>query len=475
MAHILIMPRQGNTVESCVISEWLVKEGDPVEAATPVCVVETDKAAFEVPAGAAGTVLKILHAAGDDIPVLLPIMVTGAAGEAWSLDGVSGGAAPPAGNAGKAAPGPSPAGTVPEGGAGTAGQTAPSAPAGNAAGRGTAAAASPRARKLAAAEAAELGTVAGTGPGGRIIERDVAAALAARPPLTAAAKAELGRRIAEGNAGAGIGGRITAAGIAALAGTPAAGTQAAPEGPEYADTPIKGIRKIIADQMMRSSAAAAAFTLNAITPAAALEALRGRFKAAAPEWGLRNVTVNDLILFAVSRLLPRYPFMNAHKINDTLRVWRDVHLGVAVSTPRGLMVPVLRNAGSLGLRGISARVKELAAACRNGSVSPDDLHGSTLTVTNLGSRGIESFTPVINIPEVAILGVCGIRPAPAETSGGHYEILPHLGFSLTIDHAVVDGAPAAEFLKALCDAIRDIDLLLAAEAGPRDPGAAKSV
>jgi pyruvate dehydrogenase E2 component (dihydrolipoamide acetyltransferase) len=326
------------------------------------------------------------------------------------------------------------------------------------------------------------GTISGTGPGGRVIERDVAAVLAERPPLTTAAKAELARRITGEGSGLGIGGRITAAGIAALAGAPSAGT-AAPagtqaagvQGPEYTDTPIRGIRKIIADQMTRSSATTAAFTLNAITPASALQTLRGRFKASAPELGLQNVTVNDLILFTVSRLLPRYPFMNAHKLDGVIRAWRNVHLGVAVSTPRGLMVPVLRNADRLGLKDISARAKELAAACRNGNIPPDDLHGSTLTVTNLGSLGIESFSPVINIPEVAILGVCGIRPAPEETAPGHYEILPHIGFSLTVDHAVVDGAPAAEFLKALCDGIRDIDLLLAAEAGARDSGGAKSV
>jgi pyruvate dehydrogenase E2 component (dihydrolipoamide acetyltransferase) len=492
MAHILIMPRQGNTVESCVISEWLVKEGDRVEAATPVCVVETDKATFEVPAGAAGTVLKVLHAAGDDVPVLKPIMVVGEAGETWSLDGAGGGTEGPAGTpADIPAQGPGPAA---EAESPAAGQEAPrnGGPEGGRAASGPAAI-SPRARKLAAAEAVDPGTISGTGPGGRIIERDVAAALAGRPPLTAAAKAELARRIAggsldgslggsaggslDGSAGLGIGGRITAAGIAALAGTPAgtAGGERGPDRPEYDDTPIKGIRKIIADQMMRSSTTTASFTLNAITPAAALQTLRGRFKAAAPELGLGNVTVNDLILFAVSRLLPCYPFMNAHKLEGVIRTWRDVHLGVAVSTPRGLMVPVLRNADRLGLREISAGVKELAAACRNGSIPPDDLHGSTLTVTNLGSRGIESFTPVINIPEVAILGVCGIRPAPAEAAGGRYEILPPLGVSLTLAHAVGDGAPAAEFLKALCDTIRDIDLLLAAEAGSRGSGAVKSV
>jgi pyruvate dehydrogenase E2 component (dihydrolipoamide acetyltransferase) len=125
------------------------------------------------------------------------------------------------------------------------------------------------------------------------------------------------------------------------------------------------------------------------------------------------------------------------------------------------MVPVLRNADSLSLLEISRRAKALAEACRNGNISPDDLHGSTFTVTNLGNTGIESFTPVINVPEVAILGVCGIQPKPAETAPGQYAILPHLGFSLTIDHSVVDGTPAAEFLKTLCGIIRDIDIWIA--------------
>jgi pyruvate dehydrogenase E2 component (dihydrolipoamide acetyltransferase) len=122
------------------------------------------------------------------------------------------------------------------------------------------------------------------------------------------------------------------------------------------------------------------------------------------------------------------------------------------------MVPVLRNADALSLLQISNRSRELAETCRSGAISPDDLHGSTLTVTNLGNTGIESFTPVINIPEVAILGVCGIQPKPVETAPGQYVIQPCLGFSLTIDHAVVDGAPAAEFLNAFCGAVRDIDL-----------------
>jgi pyruvate dehydrogenase E2 component (dihydrolipoamide acetyltransferase) len=153
--------------------------------------------------------------------------------------------------------------------------------------------------------------------------------------------------------------------------------------------------------------------------------------------------------------------MNAHRLDGVVRSYNDVQLGVAVSTPRGLMVPVMRNADRLSLVQISQKARELAEACRSGSISPDDLHGSTFTVTNLGNTGIESFSPVINIPEVAIMGVCGISPKAAETSPGVYEILPHLGLSLTIDHAVVDGAPAAEFLKAFAGAIRDIDIWVA--------------
>ncbi|MDR1277631.1 MAG: 2-oxo acid dehydrogenase subunit E2, partial [Treponema sp.] len=445
MAHVLIMPRQGNTVESCIIGEWKVKEGDTVEADSPVCVVETDKATFEIPAGAAGTVLKILSAAGDDVPVLQPIMVIGNPGEAW--EGAAGGSAA------------APAAVVQDAAVqGTMVQAAPVPAAQSAAVSGGHMAVSKRARKRAEREAVNLRGIAGTGPGGRVIEADVAAVIAGRPPLTMAAKEALRNRAAAGGgavpagSGSGFGGRLTLADLAAPpehAGL--SGGQVSAAG-EYADTPIKGIRTIISDQMMKSHNTTAAFTLNASAAALPLQKLRARFKASAPELGLNKITINDLVLFAASRTLPLYPYMNAHKLGDTLRTFKAVHLGVAVSTSRGLMVPVLRNAETLSLLQISNRARELAEACRNGAISPDDLHGSTLTVTNLGNTGIESFTPVINIPEVAILGVCGILPKPVETAPGEYAIQPCLGFSLTIDHAVVDGAPAAEFLKAFCGA-----------------------
>lgn len=145
----------------------------------------------------------------------------------------------------------------------------------------------------------------------------------------------------------------------------------------------------------------------------------------------------------------------------TLRTFKAVHLGMAVDTPRGLMVPVIRNAHLMTLAQISQAAKELANACINGNIKPEQLSGSTLTVTNLGNTGIDSFTPVINTPEVAILGICGIQPKLAEKEDGEYDVLPHISFSLTIDHSVVDGSPAAKFLSAFCDAVKNIDILLA--------------
>ena len=173
----------------------------------------------------------------------------------------------------------------------------------------------------------------------------------------------------------------------------------------------------------------------------------------------------------MAKTLPRFPFMNAHKTGGAIRTYNRVHLGVAVDTPRGLMVPVIRNADVLSPAQISCEAKRLAADCQKGSVNPDELSGSTFSVTNLGSFGITGFTPVLNAPEVAILGVCGIEMKPVAVSeegkcdrncdcGVCFE--PHIGFSLTIDHQAVDGAPAARFLKALCEAVARIDLLLAA-------------
>ena len=459
MASILIMPRQGNTVESCIIVDWKVKEGDEVTSETTACEVETDKASFEVPAGAAGKILKLLWNAGDDVPVLSPIAVIGKAGEDWQAAISKEGAVKS--EAGDCSPNndASPALSSADSGGKPHQQSQAS---------GSQPAISPRARSLAEKEALPFQTVSGTGPEGRIIERDVLEALEKRPALTAAAKAAGAEEVPP--LGSGIGGRVTAEDLSrsSVQVAPASAHQAPPRGEgTITETPIKGIRKVICDKMLKSLAESAQFTLNASASVSKLQEIRSRIKDArdfSEEFGLSKITVNDLILFAASRVLPRYNYMNAHKTGEIIKTFERVHLGMAVDTPRGLMVPVIRNADLLSLAQISSEAKRLAAACQNGAAKPDEISGSTFTVSNLGSLGITSFTPVLNAPEVAILGVCGIemKPVPEDAQGGGCRFEPHIGFSLTINHQIVDGAPAARFLKALCGAVSNIDLLLAA-------------
>ena len=473
MVHTLVMPRQGNTVESCIITNWKVKEGDIVTPETVVCEVETDKAAFEIPAGAAGTVLKLLFAGGDDVPVLKPIAVIGTAGEDWKTvigNGDQGIGENTQETSRKGALEPKVEAQREE-------QIKHISSSLRAANRrfdvplcdeNSEIHVSPRARSLAEKEAFPLEAALGTGPGGRIIERDVIAALKDKPPMTAAAKAAGSATVP--SIGSGIGGRVTAADMA-TAPLPTPHSLLSSEG-AVTETPIKGVRKVISDRMLKSLSESAQFTINASAPAVKLQEFRMGVKSQssfAEELGVSKITINDLILFIVAKTLPRYPYMNAHKIGETIKTFERVHLAFAVDSPRGLMVPVIRNASLLSLAQISSEAKRLATACQNGTVNPDELSGSTFSVSNLGSFGVTSFTPVLNMPEVAVLGVCGIELKPIAVSSGDanagncaVRFEPHIGFSLTINHQAVDGAPAARFLKALCEAVAHIDLLLAA-------------
>jgi pyruvate dehydrogenase E2 component (dihydrolipoamide acetyltransferase) len=192
----------------------------------------------------------------------------------------------------------------------------------------------------------------------------------------------------------------------------------------------------------------------------ALLAYRQRLKASDESLGLQKVTINDLILLAVSRTLPQFPEVNALFTGNTISKYKNVHLAVAVDTPRGLVVPVIRNAQALSLKQIALEAKRLAAGAMDGSVSPDELTGGTFTVTNLGSLGIESFTPILNPPQVGILGVGNINLKPVDVAG-EVKFVPHIGLSLTINHQVVDGAPAARFLQTLSQRLAELELLLA--------------
>lgn len=478
MASIVVMPRQGNTVESCVLVGWRVREGARVKADEILCDVETDKAVFEVSAGAAGTVLKLLAAEGDDVPVLAPIAVIGAPGEDWAAALAAAGASPAAPAAlpaseeaaqrsdkldkSEAFVAAARANKSDEGEAFVASGRVNEIDEGGAfvAAAGLTRGVSPRARARAAAEGVEVASLSGTGPGGRVIERDVMAAAASRPPLTAAAKAALLSGGSVPSAGTSIGGRAGLADLAAADSLPRlSGSTDAGSG-EFSETRLKGVRKLISERMRASLAASAQLTFNASANAERIQALRARFKGSDPELGLAGVTVGDLVLFAVSRVVPRFPACNATLENGVLRTWKRVHLGLAVDTPRGLMVPVIRNADQLSLRQIARESKRLAAACQAGSISPDELSGGTFTVSNLGAFGIESFTPILNVPQVAILGVDAITPRAAPGPNGQVVFEPRMGLSLTVDHQIIDGAPAARILAAVAKAIEDIDLLI---------------
>ena len=495
MAQTVVMPKLGNTVESCIIVKWKVSEGQNVAADTVLCEIETDKATMDVPAGTEGTVLKILRAEGEDVPVLEAIAIIGTAGE--GLEGLAGtaGIAPAAASQVPASPEAAPVVHIVEGNPNPQGLGEDDGA------RGPAFPVSPRAKALAREEGLSLSSIReGTGPGGRVIERDVRRALSAGAGMTAAARGEAARNEAARDiavlrglyeagktagsglttgsgltAGSGLGGRVTESDIKSSASV--AASSASAEAPKaspvaadvfpgsYIDTPIKSIRKIIADRMMHSLQASAQLTFNASAPADRLLALRKRLKDSDPALGLSGVTIGDLVAFAAVRVLAKYPKINAHVIGGVLRSYGAVHLGLAVDTPRGLMVPVIRDAGSLPLREFSERSKALAKSCVDGSPNPDLLSGSTFTVTNLGAFGIESFTPILNEPETGILGVDAIVPRAFLGEDGKPGVEMRIGFSLTVDHRVVDGADAARYLRDLANYIADIDIAMFALKG----------
>ncbi len=463
MAQVVVMPQLGNTVESCLITTWLVKVGDVVDAATLLCEIETDKSAMEVPAGVPGTVLALLAEEGDDVPVKQPIAVVGQPGESIE-EFLAGAGLPPvmtgeAGEVDESAPEP----LVPASRGTVEPPVAPSSTSGSGSASGSGAV-SPRARGLAAATGIAATQLSGSGPEGRVIERDVRAAMAAGPGLTAGARA-VAEDFVPGAAGSGIGGRVTRADLAdqSPVETSTSVASTSPTGPDrefpgaVTEAPLKGIRKVIAERMMNSLATSAQLTYTATAPASGLLALRKRLKGAAdPE--LSSITVGDLVGYAAVKILAKHAAVNSHLSDGVLRTFASVHLGMAVDTPRGLLVPTLRFAETLTLRDFSRFSKQLAMDAIGGSISPDLLGGATFTVTNLGAFGIESFTPLLNVPQVAILGVDAIFPRAVINPDGSVGAEQRIGFSLTADHRVIDGADAARYLRDLSAAVADIDL-----------------
>lgn len=444
MATLVIMPRQGQSVESCVITAFNKKVGDTVEKGEVLFSYETDKSSFDEPAPEAGKILAIFREEGDDVPCLENVLVIGNDGEDIS-------AFVPKAEEAEAPKANTPAVAKNEE------KTVAEAPVASAQPTGDTSSfsISPRARLLAEKTHADLLKAVPTGPNGRIIERDVQKLVDMGLTVSPAAKGAY----TSATEGSGISGKVVLSDLDAKTSLDTVEVVTEPAADFY-DEKIPNIRKIIAKAMCQSLSTMAQLTFNSSFDATKMIALRNSLKAGAEKMGLANITYNDMILFAVSRVLKNHKMFNAHYISeDTMRFFNTVNLGIAVDTERGLMVPTVFGAEKLSLNEMSKKAKSVITDAQSGKINPDLLKGATFTVSNLGSLGIESFTPIVNPPQTAILGVDCITKRIKEVNGEDVTY-PAMGLSLTVDHRAIDGADAARFLKDVGFALENIDLLL---------------
>lgn len=444
MATPIIMPKQGQSVESCILTEIKKKKGDNVVIGDILFAYETDKASFEEEAKVAGTVLDVFYAEGDEIPVLLNVMVIGNEGEATDEFH-------PDKDAGHV-PTPIKEATIKEATTTSVLQKTEKAPVATIQTSATSSSVSPRARALAEKNAIQASNLTGTGPYGRVIERDVQMALELLPKITPLAKSvikETGGAPSEKGSG--------------LAGTIKGSDIGAPKNYLYGSDseikPLSNMRKLIAKAMHTSLQNSAQLTHHLSADARRILELREKVKTALKEGYPTNITLNDMVCLSVIKALKQYPQVNAHFLGDSTRNFNKVHLGLAVDTDRGLMVPAVKNADDLSIQGLANQLKEVANACKKGSIDPDLLssEAASFTVSNLGNYGVEIFTPVINLPQVAILGVNTIVPRPKDLGNGAYGFVPHIGLSLTYDHRALDGGEATRFLKQIAIEIEQLD------------------
>jgi len=448
------MPKQGQSVESCIITEIRKKVGDKVNVGDVLFAYETDKASFEEESKVEGTVLAWFFAEGDEVPCLTDVMAIGAEGEKVEARPAAKEEAPTQESAvnsekphntgnGSNAPIP-PAGMAPA--------------AGSTVCQGASAFASPRARNLADEKGIDWRCLEGSGPHGRVIAHDVEAAVHAGGALSGKARAMMaGGGLCAPVKGSGLAGTVKGCDLQeAQQPGAAATTQGA-----YKDVPMTNMRKLIARAMYSSLQNSAQLTHHLGADARQMQALRKKAKKALEEGRIdANITINDMVCYAVIKALKKFPNANSHCLGDSLRLFDKVNLGLAVDTERGLMVPTVMAADDLDIISLSKALKNVADDCKKGSINPDLLRSETasFTVSNLGNYGVEVFTPIINVPQSAILGVNTIVPRPKDLGGGVYAFVPYIGLSLTYDHRSLDGGEATRFLKQIAVEIENLNL-----------------
>jgi pyruvate dehydrogenase E2 component (dihydrolipoamide acetyltransferase) len=412
MAHPILMPKPGQMTEECVLTVWHKQEGDPVARGDVLFEIETDKSIMDVESFEQGVLLRRVVDEGATVPVNTVCAWVGEPGEAIPD-------APPALVAAVAEPEVAarpamPPATPPDAAPKAAPAITPdSRPARR--GPGERLRISPRATRLAAEAGLDPRSLVGSGPDGRIVERDVIAALEAGPVAAGA--------------------------------TPEAVTSGVPG--EEPPRPLSRMRRVIAERLTLSATTIPAFTVTVAVDVTRLQAVRADLKARETAY-----SVTDFVLLATAQALADHPDVNAR--TDGVQVWprRRVHLGVAVALPSGLVVPVIRDADVLSLAEVHDRASELIQRAREGTLGPDEMTGSTFTVSNLGMHGVESFSAIINPGESGILAVSSAVPT-AVVMGDGVAVRSIMKLTLTADHRMVDGELGARFLNAIRHRLED--------------------
>jgi pyruvate dehydrogenase E2 component (dihydrolipoamide acetyltransferase) len=433
----VVMPKLGLNMSEGMVVEWLKQEGDPVKKGDLLFIVETDKITTEAEAQVEGILVKVLVANGETVPVSAAVAIIAAVGEA--LPGDDEMAPPPEGQ-----PALAPQGVKP------AFKPTQSAPRGKIL-------ASPAAKRLAWDHGLDLSCIPGTGRFESVLRVDVEQFLSRQPaPSPKIMASPLAKRVAEELdvdlstvVGTGINGRITREDVEHA---PAKQKRSEIAGAGRQTIPIAGVRAMIADRLLLSSQQSAQVTLHTEVDATNLVKLRQAYKRVASSAGVNVPGYNALLITVVAQALAKYPRMNARQEDDAIQLLEEVNVGLAVDTDRGLMVVVVRDADRKTAPAIESELTVLVGRAHQGTSTLGDLTGGTFTITNLGIFGIDRFTPIINPPEIGILGVGRINEKPVMVDG-QVRGRPMITLSLTFDHRLIDGAPAAKFLQVITQLI----------------------
>lgn len=399
----VIMPKMGDGMEEGTLLEWLKKEGESVKSGEIIGTIQSDKATLELESPGSGQLAGILLQPGQTVPVGVPIALLLKAGETVPANWGSGEAAAPA-----EAPKEEPV-AVGVGASASAPSAAPVA-----AGRVKV---SPLAKRIAEEAGLDLNSIVGSGPGGRIVEKDVKAAIASGPKIASP----------------------TPAAKAAPAPAPVVAT-----GVDSVVT-LNRLRQIIAQRTQHAKQTVPHFYVTVEVDVEAIMDLRAQFEAQ----GAGKVSVNDFVVKASALALAEMPEVNATYQGDTVIRHGNINIGIAAAIEDGLLVPVIHGAQQMSLRQLSAKAKELVAKAREGRLLPDEMGGSTFSISNMGMLDVDNFTAIINEPNAAIVAVSSARKKPIVTADDELEIRMRMNLTGSFDHRVLDGAVGAKFMNVL--------------------------